>query len=89
MLFNYDSILLDIMLPDGNGLELLKLIKEQSIQSGVLIISAKNALDDKVNGLEGGADDYITKPFYLPELHARLRNRLPAQKAGRQQPHLL
>lgn len=73
MLFSYDSILLDIMLPDGNGLELLKLIRKEDIQSGVLIISAKNALDDKVNGLEGGADDYITKPFHLPELHARLR----------------
>jgi DNA-binding response OmpR family regulator len=72
-LFTYDCILLDIMLPDGNGLDLLKLIKAEKITSGILIISAKNALDDKVNGLEGGADDYVTKPFYLPELHARLR----------------
>ena len=72
-LFTYDCILLDIMLPGGNGLDLLKLIKEDKISSGVLIISAKNALDDKVNGLEGGADDYITKPFHLPELHARVR----------------
>jgi DNA-binding response OmpR family regulator len=73
LLFSYDCILLDIMLPDGNGLELLKFIKAQKIQSGVLIISAKDALDDKIGGLEGGADDYITKPFHLPELHARLR----------------
>jgi DNA-binding response OmpR family regulator len=72
-LFTYDCILLDIMLPDGNGLELLKFIKKEQIQSSVLILSAKDALDDKVNGLEGGADDYITKPFHLPELHARLR----------------
>ncbi|RYE25287.1 MAG: response regulator transcription factor [Sphingobacteriales bacterium] len=72
-LYSYDCILLDIMLPDGNGLALLKYIKENHISSGVLIISAKDALDDKINGLEGGADDYITKPFHLPELHARLR----------------
>lgn len=71
--FSYDCILLDIMLPDGNGLDILKFIKLQHIESGVLIISAKNSLDDKIGGLEGGADDYITKPFHLTELHARLR----------------
>jgi DNA-binding response OmpR family regulator len=73
LLYTYDCILLDIMLPDGNGLVLLKFIKAQKIQSGILIISAKDAMDDKILGLEGGADDYITKPFHLPELHARLR----------------
>lgn len=72
-LFSYDCILLDIMLPDGSGLGLLKFIKAEKIQSGILIISAKDAMDDKILGLEGGADDYITKPFHLPELHARLR----------------
>lgn len=71
--FTYDFILLDMMLPDGDGLDVLKFIKEEKIGSKVLIISARNALDDKINGLEGGADDYITKPFHLPELHARLR----------------
>lgn len=71
--FSYDCILLDIMLPDGNGLDVLKFIKTANIKSGVLIISAKEALDDKINGLEGGADDYLTKPFHLSELHARLR----------------
>jgi DNA-binding response OmpR family regulator len=71
--FSYDCILLDIMLPDGNGLDLLEFIKAENIQSGVLIISAKEALDDKVKGLEGGADDYLTKPFHLSELHARIR----------------
>lgn len=69
----YDCIILDIMLPDGNGLNLLKYIKSEKIDSNILIISAKNALDDKVNGLELGADDYLTKPFHLPELHARLK----------------
>lgn len=72
-LFTYDCILLDIMLPDGNGLDLLQCIKGQNINSGILIISAKDALDDKITGLELGADDYVTKPFHLPELHARLR----------------
>lgn len=70
---SYDCILLDIMLPDGNGLNLLNHVKNEKINSGVLIISAKDALDDKIKGLEKGADDYITKPFHLPELHARLR----------------
>lgn len=71
--FQYDCIILDIMLPDGNGLSLLTFIKAEKIQSSILIISAKNSLDDKVTGLELGADDYLTKPFHLPELHARLK----------------
>ncbi len=71
--FQYDCILLDIMLPDGDGLKLLKMIKAEQIQSNVLVTSAKNGLEDKVTGLEEGADDYITKPFHLSELHARIR----------------
>lgn len=71
--FQYDCIILDIMLPDGNGLSLLNFIKSEKIHSSVLIVSAKNSLDDKVRGLELGADDYLTKPFHLPELHARLK----------------
>ncbi|HMQ47266.1 MAG TPA: response regulator transcription factor [Saprospiraceae bacterium] len=70
--FEYDIVLLDIMLPDGNGLHLLRLLKQLQPETGVLIVSAKNALDDKVKGLELGADDYLTKPFHLPELNARL-----------------
>lgn len=72
-LFQYDCILLDIGLPDGNGIGLLHLIKAEHKDSNVLIISARNALDDKIIGLEKGADDYITKPFHLAELHARIR----------------
>ena len=71
--FEYDCILLDIMLPDGNGLQLLPFIKAQKLNSNILIISAKNSLEDKVKGLDLGADDYLTKPFYLPELLARLK----------------
>lgn len=71
--FGYDCVVLDIMLPDGNGLEILRFIKDQKLTCNILIISAKNSLEDKINGLEIGADDYLTKPFYLPELHARLK----------------
>jgi DNA-binding response OmpR family regulator len=72
-LFQYDCVLLDIGLPDGNGMSLLQQIRAEHQQSNVLIISAKNALDDKIVGLEKGADDYLTKPFHLAELHARIR----------------
>jgi len=72
-LFQYDCILLDIGLPDGSGISLLHTIRSEHKQSNVLIISAKNSLDDKIIGLEKGADDYLTKPFHLAELHARIR----------------
>jgi len=72
-LFSYDCVVLDIMLPDGNGLDLLRHMRNEHMDNGVLIISAKDSLDDKIAGLEQGSDDYITKPFHLPELHARLR----------------
>ncbi len=71
--FVYDLVLLDLLLPDGNGLNILRLIKECQPDTGVLIVSAKNALDDKIAGLNLGADDYLTKPFHLSELNARLK----------------
>lgn len=71
--FSYDILVLDIMLPDGNGLDILRQVKKSQPEAGVLIISAKNALDDRITGLELGADDYLTKPFHLPELNARLK----------------
>ncbi len=69
----YDIILLDITLPDGNGLELLKTIKSHNLKAGVIIISAKNSTDDKIKGLDLGADDYMTKPFQLSELNSRIK----------------
>ena len=78
--FNYDIILLDINLPDGSGIDLLKLIKEKSPTTGVLIVSAKNSLDDKLTGLDLGADDYITKPFHLAELNSRVNSLIRRQK---------
>ena len=71
--FSYDILVLDLMLPDGDGLNILRLLKKMHPETGVLIISAKNALDDRINGLELGADDYLTKPFHLSELNARLK----------------
>ncbi|HEX6983110.1 MAG TPA: response regulator transcription factor [Balneolaceae bacterium] len=73
MSYTYDVVLIDIMLPGGSGLQILRELKSINPGTGTIIISAKNALDDKVEGLELGADDYITKPFQLPELHARIK----------------
>ena len=71
--YEYDCILLDISLPDGNGLSVLQKLKELNKADGVIIISAKGSLDDKLKGLEIGADDYLTKPFHLAELSMRIR----------------
>jgi DNA-binding response OmpR family regulator len=68
----YDCILLDVMLPDGNGLDILKAMKRANNDAGIIVISAKNSLTDKVRGLALGADDYLTKPFQLVELNARI-----------------
>ncbi|KUY20478.1 DNA-binding response regulator [Elizabethkingia miricola] len=70
--YDYDCILLDISLPDGNGLSVLKNLKENDKTDGVIIISAKDSIDDKIAGLTLGADDYIPKPFHLSELSARI-----------------
>ena len=71
--FEYDCILLDISLSDGNGLHLLKQLKADNKTDGVIIISARNSIDDKIAGLNLGADDYISKPFFLSELSARIK----------------
>lgn len=72
--FDYDCVLLDITLPGGNGLELINELKENHSNAGIIVISARNSLDDKVKGLDLGADDYLTKPFHLTELNARVRS---------------
>lgn len=71
-LYNYDCILLDLGLPDGDGLTLLKELKSKNNKTGILIVSARNSLDDKLDGLNLGADDYLVKPFHLSELMARV-----------------
>ncbi len=73
-LSDYDCILLDITLPGGNGLDILKQLKYSKPDAAVIIISARNSLNDKVTGLELGADDYLTKPFHLSELNARIKS---------------
>lgn len=79
--YDYDCILLDIMLPGGSGLDLLRELKRLRRSDSVLIISAKDSLDDKVEGLELGADDYLTKPFHLAELNARVKSVIRRRQA--------
>lgn len=70
--YDYDCVLLDLMLPSGSGLDILRDIKRRNNPAGVIIVSAKDSLDDKVKGLEIGADDYLPKPFHLAELGMRV-----------------
>ena len=83
--YDYDCILLDIMLPDGSGLQLLEELKRQRRQAGIIIISARDSLDDKIEGLELGADDYLPKPFHLAELSARIRSVVRRHQRGGQE----
>ncbi|WP_418502295.1 response regulator transcription factor [Flagellimonas sp.] len=72
-LYQYDCILLDIMLPNGSGLDILNALKKEGKSENIIIISARDSLDDKIIGLEQGADDYLVKPFHLAELNARIK----------------
>ena len=72
--YEYDCVMLDIMLPDGNGLKILEQIKSLGKNDRVIIISARDSLDDKIEGLDLGADDYLPKPFYMAELSARIKS---------------
>ena len=71
-LYDYDCFIVDIGLPDGSGLDLIKAIKSKESQAGIIIISARDSIDDRVTGLNIGADDYLVKPFHLSELNARI-----------------
>jgi DNA-binding response OmpR family regulator len=79
-LYEYDCMLVDIGLPDGSGLSLIKELKKCHPETGIIIISARNSMDDKISGLDLGADDYLTKPFHLPELNSRIKSLLRRRK---------
>jgi len=70
--YSYDIVIIDIGLPDGSGMKLIPCVSRHSEETGIMIVSAKNSLTDKLEGLNLGADDYLTKPFYVEELNARL-----------------
>ena len=76
----YDVVVLDLGLPDGSGLGIIGELKERKSLAGILVVTAKNSLDDKLKGLEMGADDYMTKPFHLAELNARIRSLIRRKK---------
>ena len=78
--YSYDCILLDINLKDGSGFSLLEDLKKNNIEDGVIIVSARNSLDDKLEGLNLGADDYLAKPFHMSELNARVKAVLRRRK---------
>ena len=79
-LYHYDVALVDITLPGGSGLQLIQQLKQQNTDTGIIIISAKNSLDDKLDGLDLGADDYLTKPFHFAELVSRIKALLRRRK---------
>ena len=71
---DYDAVVLDVMLPAASGFEVCRLLRERGVWSPVLMLTARDAVEDRVAGLDSGADDYLVKPFALAELHARLRS---------------
>ncbi|MEZ4800962.1 MAG: response regulator transcription factor [Flavobacteriales bacterium] len=78
--YDYDCILVDITLPHGSGLDIIKKLKQEKSETGIIIISAKNSIDDKIVGLDLGADDYLPKPFDLAELNSRIKALLRRKK---------
>ncbi|GAB3914702.1 response regulator transcription factor [Larkinella knui] len=83
-LYDYDCVIVDLTLPDGDGFQLIQTLKKLLATTGVIIISARNALEDKIRGLEIGSDDYLTKPFHLSELNARVKSLIRRRNFGGQ-----
>ena len=83
----YDAVILDVMLPDGNGFDILRRLREEKRWAPVIMLTAKDAVTDRVAGLDGGADDYLTKPFSFEELLARIRSLL--RRGTRERPAIL
>ena len=81
-LYTYDCVIVDLNLPDGNGFDIVSYAKQQSASTGIIIISARNAVEDKIKGLEIGSDDYLTKPFHLSELNARIKSLIRRRHFG-------
>jgi len=79
-LYEYDCMLVDIGLPDGSGFDLIKELKKLHPETGIIIISARNSIEDKIEGLDLGADDYLAKPFHLTELNSRIKSLLRRMK---------
>ncbi|GAB4018895.1 response regulator transcription factor [Spirosoma koreense] len=83
--YDYDCVVVDLMLPGGHGFDLVRILKKRQSVAGIIVVTAKDTLADKVAGLEIGADDYLTKPFHLPELNARIRAVLRRRLFGGQE----
>lgn len=81
-LYEYDILILDLNFPDGTGLDLIRLIKKINLKTGILVVSARNALDQRIEGIELGADDYLTKPFEMAELIVRVKSILRRRNFG-------
>lgn len=81
-LYQYDCIIIDINLPDGIGFDLIKALKTARSTAGIIVISARNAVEDKIKSLDLGSDDYLTKPFHLPELNARIKSIMRRRNYG-------
>ncbi len=79
-LYEYDCVVVDITLPDGNGLDIIRHIKKKNLDCGIIIVSALSSIDNKIEGLDIGADDYLAKPFSLPELNARVKSVIRRRK---------
>lgn len=81
-IYNYDCTIVDLMLPDGEGYGIIQTLKKIAATTGIIIISARNSLEDKIKGLEIGSDDYLTKPFHLSELNARVKSLIRRRSFG-------